>query len=70
MFPNGEKRKENSREPLFNNCNNNCNKYNDKCFDAGSLSLSLLGAVAPCDDDDDGSARRAMMTALADAADG
>ena len=34
------------------------------------LSLSLLGAVAPCDDDDDGSARRAMMTALADAADG
>ena len=49
----GERERE--REPLYI-LHYNCNKYNDKCFNADLLSLGA--------DDDDGSARRVMMTAL------
>ena len=50
-----KKREEREREPLYI-LHYNCNKYNDKCFNADLLSLGA--------DDDDGSARRVMMTAL------
>ena len=57
MFSNEKekKKREREREPLYI-LHYNCNKYNDKCFNADLLSLGA--------DDDDGSARRVMMTAL------